>query len=440
MTEESRFPRRIQAYLLPLLLVFIFNLQIYAQDEEAVVVDETETVVADASEDAGIDKAIWDEGKKLFRANCASCHHPINNMTGPALKGALNRWEGQDDYQGITGKEWMYRWIRNWNEPVNDGMPYAIAMKDYDPSVMNLFIALTDEEIDNIVYYTDNSDWKPATAGGPAISEVETKTDSGIFKTLLLLLIGVLIMIALILGRVSTVLNRLVIEKEGGIAPQRVPIYKSKALITALVLAAFIFVAFELADGAISLGRQQGYQPAQPIAFSHKLHAGKYNIDCQYCHHSASQSKHSNIPSVDVCMNCHKAVQQGPTGNKEEIEKIYAAADYDVFSQEYGPDPNPIEWVRIHNLPDHVYFNHQQHVVAGNLECQTCHGPIEEMEEVYQYAPLSMGWCINCHRETQVQFASNDYYELYKKLHDKGKFDEITVETIGGTECQKCHY
>ena len=142
-------------------------------------------------------------------------------------------------------------------------------------------------------------------------------------------------------------------------------------------------------------------------------------------------------------MNCHKAVKQGPTGETEEIAKIYAAVGWDAEDQKYTGEEEPIEWVRIHNLPDHVYFNHAQHVNVGGLECQTCHGPIEEMEEVYQFAPLSMGWCINCHRQTQVQFANNDYYDIYTKYHEdlkNGSLDQVTVETIGGTECQKCHY
>ena len=102
-----------------------------------------------------------------------------------------------------------------------------------------------------------------------------------------------------------------------------------------------------------------------------------------------------------------------------------------------------VEWVRIHNLPDHVYFNHSQHVNAGKVQCQTCHGPIQEMDEVKQFSDLSMGWCVNCHRETKVQFTSNKFYSIYEKFHEdlkKNPSDSITVAKIGGTECQKCHY
>jgi len=142
-------------------------------------------------------------------------------------------------------------------------------------------------------------------------------------------------------------------------------------------------------------------------------------------------------------MNCHKNVQKGPEYGTEEIAKIYDAVGWDVKTQKYVRPARPVQWIRIHNLPDHVYFNHSQHVVAGKVACQTCHGPIQEMKEVYQFAPLSMGWCVNCHRQTEVQFGGNNYYSTYEKLHEQLKnktIDKVTVEKIGGTECAKCHY
>ena len=142
-------------------------------------------------------------------------------------------------------------------------------------------------------------------------------------------------------------------------------------------------------------------------------------------------------------MNCHKNVQVGPQYGEREIAKIYDAVGWDVKTQTYSKPQKPIEWVRVHNLPDHVYFNHAQHVNAGKVKCQTCHGPVEEMDEVYQYAPLSMGWCVNCHRNHDVQFSDNSYYKTYVKYHEEmkaGKRKRVTVNDIGGTECQKCHY
>ena len=193
------------------------------------------------------------------------------------------------------------------------------------------------------------------------------------------------------------------------------------------------------------MGRQQGYMPEQPIAFSHRLHACVNQIDCQYCHSGARQGKTSMIPSPNVCMNCHKAVKGSTEAGKGEIAKIYDAIGFDAEKLAYieGYEQKPIEWVRIHNLPDHVFFNHQQHVVAGQVECQTCHGPVEQMDVLYQHAPLSMGWCINCHRDTEVKFAQNEYYDSYTNLHEQlktGEISKVTVEDIGGRDCQKCHY
>jgi Cytochrome c7 and related cytochrome c len=190
------------------------------------------------------------------------------------------------------------------------------------------------------------------------------------------------------------------------------------------------------------IGIQQEYAPEQPIRFSHKLHAGQNGISCVYCHSGAEKSRHANIPSVSVCMNCHKYVQEGPQYGKEEIKKIYAALDYDPATQQYGNNPKPVKWIRVHNLPDLAYFNHSQHVKVGGIECQTCHGPVEEMEVVKQQSPLTMGWCINCHRTTEVKMDGNAYYtELHDKLKKQyGPGAKITVDKIGGLECARCHY
>ena len=189
------------------------------------------------------------------------------------------------------------------------------------------------------------------------------------------------------------------------------------------------------------IGISQNYQPAQPIEFSHKVHAGQQGIDCNYCHSSARKSKHSGIPSANVCMNCHANIVEGPKHGTKEIAKIYKAVGYDVDTRSYieGYEEQPIKWVRIHNLPDLAYFNHSQHVVAGGLECQECHGAIEEMDEVYQKEKLTMGWCINCHRDSKIDL-DNPYYHGYNDWIEKHKKADLTVENIGGLECGKCHY
>lgn len=195
--------------------------------------------------------------------------------------------------------------------------------------------------------------------------------------------------------------------------------------------------------GMEEVGVQQGYSPTQPINFPHTTHAGEYQIDCQYCHYGVEKGKQAVVPSVNICMNCHVHVTASEKYNgnvSPEIQKIYTAIDYNYETGEYGDNPQPVKWVRIHNLPDLAYFNHSQHVVAGKQECQTCHGEIQEMEKVAQYATLQMGWCIDCHRNTNLSIDNNAYYaDLVEKIKSEGK-DHITVAQNGGLECAKCHY
>ena len=460
-------PKRIVRSIFSILLFFILSasqLMVYGQD--------------------AIDQAKWDAGKSLFKSQCQSCHLPDKKMTGPALLDVRSRWIADADYQGKSGEEWLYEWIRNNASVLATGHTYANGVyNDYDKSVMTLFPQLSNEDIDGILYYVqnykagavvvDNAGGVPGTEGLTSTFPMET------FLWILVIGLGV---VALILWRVFASLNSLSREKEGLAAPEELPIWRNKKLITLLTIAVVVSLGYFTATSAIGLGRQQNYSPDQPIKYSHELHAGKLKIDCQYCHSGANESKHSNIPSINVCMNCHKSVQQGPENGREEIAKIYSAIAYnpntstyfdentpiaevkdaiiEFLKQDYAEKEmnqgaldaaieasmamynKPVEWVRIHNLPDHVYFNHAQHVNAGKVECQTCHGNIQEMAVVAQHAPLSMGWCINCHRNTEVDL-SNNYYEVYEKYHEdlkSGAMDKVTVEDIGGTECQKCHY
>lgn len=202
------------------------------------------------------------------------------------------------------------------------------------------------------------------------------------------------------------------------------------------VLILVIALAFQLkmvAHAAIDLGRSKDYAPDQPIKFSHKVHAGDNKIDCKYCHHTAEDSKSAGIPAMELCMNCHVLIREGTHSGKFEIAKVIEANE----------TKTPVEWVRIHNLPDHVFFNHAQHVGVGKVDCKQCHGPVEEMDIMRQHSDLSMGWCVNCHRETKVNFKDNAYYDNYMKLHDQiksGKLDTVRAVNIGANDCMRCHY
>lgn len=448
---------RFQGLMFLMLLSFTITQPIYAQED-------------------AVDIELVKKGKELFKGNCAACHNATKDMTGPKIEGVSAKWAKEigGDFKGKTPEEWLYEWIKNYNAPVDAGLPYAIKMADYDPSIMQLNLSLSDEDIKAILYYGDNS-----TAGQPVVVlddlASEDSGDAGLINWFLGFLILALLIVAFALAKVSEKLRKAAVAKTGIVETESVPFLKSSLFKSLATLAVAIMVSYLLASQAIALGRQQNYQPMQPIKYSHALHAGEFEIDCKYCHTGAEESRHSNIPSPNMCMNCHKMIQEGPKHGRKEIAKIYAAIGYDpikgtyfdlektseevytkafkkFLAKDHDKDESkvqqedldavitmfnkPIEWVRVHNLPDHVYFNHAQHVDAGNVECQTCHGDVENMEVVKQHAPLSMGWCINCHRETDIDLG-NEYYGDFKELHEKGN---ATVEDIGGTDCQKCHY
>lgn len=388
------------------------------------------------------DAKLIKQGESIFKANCASCHYVTEKrMTGPGLKGAVQRWEEN------ASIEKLYEWIRNSQAVIRAGdVPYANKLySEYNNSVMTAF-ALQDAEIAAVLEYIQNPPAPPVgekVPGGEVVAQELSWSDPSVIFMVVVSL--VLAIIGFLLVRLLGSLRRMSYQAKGLPVPEPIPMYKrltDKRFLAAASILIVIFLAVTAFDVTTNMGRQQNYEPTQPIAFSHKLHAGINGVDCQYCHSGARKGKSAVIPSANVCMNCHKAIEEGPEYGKAEIAKIYEAVDWDTETQTYGDNPKPIEWVRIHNLPDHVYFNHSQHVTVGGVECQTCHGPIEEMEKVYQHETLGMGWCIDCHKETEVNFVSNDYYQVYEQLHkdlkENGK--KVTVEDIGGLECQKCHY
>jgi hypothetical protein len=208
---------------------------------------------------------------------------------------------------------------------------------------------------------------------------------------------------------------------------------KLKIIPVVIFLGAFGYQIVMIYEDAVKLGRSEGYQPDQPIKFSHQVHVAENQIDCMYCHHTATESKTANFPSTDLCMNCHIVVREGSRSGRFEIDKLVQAHE----------ESRSIDWIRIHELPDHVFFSHAQHVGVGKLDCAQCHGPVEEMHIVRQHSDLSMGWCLECHRETKVDFIENDYYSLFEAFHkdlDKGVRDSIMAADIGANDCAKCHY
>ena len=398
------------------------------------------------------------DGEALFRANCSSCHKPLEKMTGPALQGIRKT---------IPGNGWVYKWIHNSSALAESGDAEAKRIKaEYQNVQMTAFPDLTNSQIDAILNYVDKV--TPPAADKPG----ENPDGAGSSDNFLLygLLTIILAIIAFVLLQVNSNLRKLTDDKEGIRRGEPVPFYRNMTYLMMGVVVLFVIGGYFLVQWGIGLGRSKDYQPQQPIYYSHQVHAGTNQISCLYCHGGAQDSKHANIPSVNVCMNCHKSIaeykgkdvlvrENGVSVNgTEEIQKLYEYAGWNPATKSYNPDANkdgvpdgahPIAWTRIHNLPDHVYFNHSQHVKVGKQQCQTCHGPIQEMPEVKQFADLSMGWCVNCHRNTKVDFpdsagvGGNKFYNVYEKFHrdmKAGKIDSVTVDKIGGTECQKCHY
>lgn len=433
------------------LLFFFSSTNINAQDAAAAQAPAAAATPAPAPAAGGGDPAA---GKALFNAQCAACHKLDAKMTGPALRGVGDKYE----------KEWLYKWIRNSAELIKAGDERAVKIyNEYNQSQMTAFPNLTDADIDNIIAYTMEPKAElPAPPGTEVVSGQTSQTEGGISNNVILgVLSVVLLMLIFLLFLVRNILNKIAlangieIEKLKQEQGQSTPIWKAFVQNQFLVLVTSIFFllasAYFVYGWLMQIGVDQNYEPLQPIHYSHRIHAGENGIDCKYCHSAARVSKHSNIPSLNVCMNCHKNISEvaestaTPEYSKAfydaEIQKLYDAVGWDKANQKYTGKTKPVKWVRIHNLPDLVYFNHAQHVTAGGIECQTCHGPVEEMEIMKQHSPLTMGWCINCHRETEVKLKDNKYYEkIHQELSKKYGKEKLTAADMGGLECGKCHY
>lgn len=411
------------------ILSFVFSLSIYAQGAA--------------------------EGKQLFQQNCQSCHGLDKKLTGPALRGFKERgpWADQEEVR---------KWVKNPAAYIKTNAYTQALQKEYG-AIMTAFPSFTDKQIDAITEYIVTAPGpgdEKGDGGGPAGAPAKDSSNSALLFGIISL---VLALVALVLMQINNNLKKLSDDQEGIMRPEQVPFWRNKVYIALLALVFFVVGGYFVAKGAIGLGRQQGYQPDQPIYYSHKVHAGINQINCLYCHGSAWESKHAGIPSLNVCMNCHKSISTYEKGPKlfdengdeidgtREIQKLYRYAGFKEGQQWDPSKAKSPEWVKIHNLPDHVYFNHAQHVNVGKVACQTCHGNIQDMDVVKQESELSMGWCVNCHRDSKVNFnykgagdsTGNKFYSIYEKFHNdikEGKMDSIHVKDIGGLECQKCHY
>jgi mono/diheme cytochrome c family protein len=392
------------------------------------------------SQEIPTDAASISAGEALFNRDCKSCHRVKQKLVGPALAGVEER---------APSISWILAWVKNPAKLIASGDEYANKIYiEYNKSQMTAFTSYTDVQILSILAYVKAEVAKPDVVAAPAVGGQVAGGGAGIPSSYLNVIVGgmilILILMLAILGLIISGLKKYLNQKELNDEDQQV--VNSPYTFSAVTRSSgFIFiVVFIVAavgfkttiDGLYSIGIQQDYQPKQPIAFSHKLHSGAYEINCKYCHTGVLKGKQANIPSPNICMNCHTQIKQ----ESPEIQKIYAAIGYDYKTASYSGKQKPIEWVRIHNLPDLSYFNHAQHVNVGGIECQTCHGPIEEMEVVKQYSLLTMGWCIDCHRKTEVNTKDNAYYNKLNELHLSAKKSKMKVEDIGGLECAKCHY
>ena len=403
------------------LLLSVPNL-VFAQDS---------TAAAGAAPAGGGDAV---KGEALFKNNCAQCHAVTDErVVGPGLKGVSSR----HDFA------WLSKWVRNSQAVIASGDAYAVKIyNEYSKAQMTSFPNLSDDDIKGIFAYVDKAATAAPAAAAPAAGAAGSSAGTnggGAPSDLFVIVLAALVVVMLLVLGVLLVIVSLLSKAVGGEAAEAEKgdfmtrlstslkrIAGDPAIRSATIWIFVLLVIKATVDGAYSVGVQQGYAPKQPISFSHKLHAGEYKIDCNYCHTGVNRGKSAHIPSANICMNCHGVIKK----ESPEIQKIYTSIE----------NNQPIEWVRVHNLPDLAYFNHAQHVNVGGLECQNCHGEVEKMEVIQQRSSLTMGWCIDCHRKTEVNTKDNKYYDKLVQLHASESKEALKVADIGGLECSKCHY
>ena len=425
------------------------------------------------------------KGESLFKANCASCHKTSEEvLAAPGLKDVDVRWKGKDAL--------IVKWIQNPQAAAATGDAYIKGLVDkYVPTFGWMAgQAVSEADIKDILTYVKSAANAAAPAGGAAAvnkcmtleeiaAEKEKNEESD--GTVWFIIIGsILAIIAVAAANISKSLKNAINEREG--LPPVVELsywQSSKAWMWAnrkfvSVIGLFLVCYFSVVGykSLMDIGVYDGYTPDQPIWFSHAIHNCQNEIDCNYCHSSAVKSKHAGIPSVNVCMNCHKGIKKGAITGTAEIQKIYDAIGFDPATGTYieGYDQKPIVWNKVNNLPDHVYFNHSTHVSVGKIDCKNCHGPqnmytvghVPTAEEInsqedlvglvkLEKRPFTMGWCLECHNKKEVDLAGSAYYQ---QMHERYKASEVgqrtlreimedgsaTVRELGGWECGKCHY
>ena len=406
------------------LLLFTFNSHLLSQSEN----------------DQALNSDQISSGQQVFKSNCVSCHTiGDGDLVGPDLMGVTEK----------RSKEWLMSWITDNKALRESGDKEAIAIyEQYNKQSMQAFY-FSEDEMNDLLTYLENP---PIEQKDEVIAQNDL-SEEGISLALILIIAAlILVMFIFILTSVKNSLKEALSQPTQSVfesVQYFLSIDMNKAIIGVAIF--LIITRFFIFDPLMGIGIVEKYQPAQPIEFSHKIHAGDNGIDCNYCHSSARHGKMAGVPSVNVCMNCHTMIKKGTYTGEFEINKIHEAFE----------NNQPIEWVRVHQLPDLSYFNHSQHVNVADLECQQCHGNMEEktlgqvatMEELnaqkfnenqgieFKHPTLSMGWCIDCHRQKEVDMEGNDYYlEMHEKLKDQHGDKKITVDMIGGMECGKCHY
>lgn len=389
------------------------------------------------------------KGKEIFNTNCAACHKLDAKATGPALRGVGAKYD----------KAWIYKWVHNSADLIKSGDALAVKAFEANNKIpMTPFPQLSEADIDNIIAYTMEA---KAVAAAPVAGEKVPGTEAGaggisndVILGALSLIMAILIVMLFL---VNSVLRKVAAANGINVAPKEptLPIWKAFAKNQFLVLVTSIFLllasAFFVYGYLMQVGVDQEYSPVQPIHFSHRIHAGSNGVNCNYCHSAARVGKTAGIPSLNVCMNCHKNISEvsdttaTPEFSKadydKEIAKLYTAVGWDKANQKYTGITQPVKWVRIHNLQSFVYFNHSQHVTVAGVACQTCHGPVQTFEVQKQFAQMTMKWCVDCHRKTDVKMEGNDYYtKIHEQLSKKYGVDKLTAAQMGGLECGKCHY